>query len=332
MKPMRYFPLFLDLDAKTVLVLGGGAAATNKLRLFSKTNAALKCVAEEFSDGIEEMIATGRINAIKGTPETAPFDDASIIIAATESDADAVIVRRANAAKILVNAVDKTDLCDFITPSFADRGTVVVAIGTEGAAPVLARRLREQVEIMLPQNLGALSRFIGENRERVARVHPTTPLRRALWEEVIDGPIGQLVLSGHADQATDALTARLDTAATAAPSPPRQQITLMVSPATADDLTIKALRALQNADALYAEDGVPDEVLDRARRDAERIRLTLPPDLHPDAVGRLVYILQPTSSKRDVLTLKLWLEGQGACVATTAIVSPAEDRTLVTDV
>src|SRR5690606_644120 len=132
-------------------------------------------------------------------PALASFGGAVLVIAATESEADEEIARRAKAEGYLVNAVDKTELCSFITPSIVDRGKVVVAIGTEGAAPVLARRLRERIESLLPERLGALAALIGDNRERLEGVMPSVGDRRSFWEAVVDGSIAAELLAGNAE-------------------------------------------------------------------------------------------------------------------------------------
>lgn len=268
---MRYFPVFLDLDGKTVLVAGGGSVAANKLRLFAKTAARLRCVARDFDKEILELAASGRVEVEPAEPAEAPFGDALIVVAATESEADETIARRAQEAGRLVNAVDKTSLCTFIMPSIVDRGSVAVAIGTEGGAPVLARRLRERVEILLPDNLGALADFIGEHRGLVSEAMPSISDRRRFWEEVIDGHIGRMALSNRPEEAREALKRALAEKTRASTVAGAPSVTIIVSPAEPEDLTIKALRALQDADLILLGERVPDSVIDRARRDAERV-------------------------------------------------------------
>jgi uroporphyrin-III C-methyltransferase/precorrin-2 dehydrogenase/sirohydrochlorin ferrochelatase len=268
---VRYFPIFLDLKDKTVSVFGGGDAAANKLRLFAKTEARLVCTALAFNPEIASMILSGRVAGRILDPAWASFGDAAVIIAATESEADATIAERAQSLGLLVNAVDKTSLCSFITPSIVDRSPVVVAVGTEGEAPVLARRVREKIETALPERLGDLARFIGRNRERAGEVFPDTPRRRKLWEDVVDGPVGSLMLEGEDGRAQSELDAMLDRVSVDGRSGPAlHQVMVMIAPVEADDLTLKAFRSLQNADALFYDDLVPEAILERARRDAAR--------------------------------------------------------------
>lgn len=306
---MRYFPVFLELNGKTIVILGGGAAAANKLRLFAKTHAVIRCVALSFNDEMQSLFGRDRIAHQLAEPLHADFHDAALVIAATESDADAIIAANAKAQGILVNAVDKTDLCDFITPSIVDRGQVVVAIGTEGSAPVLARRLREKIEGLLPDNLGALSQFIGGNRKRVGERLTDTPSRRAFWERVIEGDIGRLVLSGETAAAQTALESALsEKTVVLAP----RSFTIIVSPADPDDLTLRSLRALQDADLILLEASVPPAVIDRARRDAARHIIAPGPESavseafaeHDDiGAGRSVILLEPGTGHAKVSLL-----------------------------
>jgi uroporphyrin-III C-methyltransferase/precorrin-2 dehydrogenase/sirohydrochlorin ferrochelatase len=266
---MRYFPLFFDLRGKTIVICGGGFAAANKLRLFMKTEARIRVAAQEFSAAVLSMANDPGVALEHGDPASASYDGAAMVIAATESEADAAIARRAQAMGLLVNAVDKTELCSFITPSIIDRDPVVIAIGTEGSAPVLARRLRERIESETPDRLGALARLIGENREAVERVFPDTARRRAFWESIADGTVGELVLRGAFEQAALHLDAAIQGLGTEAVL--RQaQITVIPTPPHEDLLTLKALRALQDADLILHQVDTPPGILDRARRDAQR--------------------------------------------------------------
>jgi uroporphyrin-III C-methyltransferase/precorrin-2 dehydrogenase/sirohydrochlorin ferrochelatase len=328
---MQYFPIFLDLDGRTVLVLGGGAPAATKLRLLAKTNARLRCVALNFHPEISALAAEGRVEAEHADPTTAAFAGAALVIAATGSSADTAIAVRARQEGILINAVDKPELCDFIMPAITDRGRVVVAIGTEGDSPVLARRIREQIEALLPEGLGTLAGFIGENRKRVADVLPDFGERRAFWEEVIDGPIGALSLSGKDSEAQEAVDAALNARKLAGPDAAPARVTVIVSPKAPDDLTLRALRALQDADALLYAPDVPAVILDRARRDAQRVGL--PAGADPELISetvmaraagarRIICLLGPAADTETASQLGERLLAHGYEIALCALVSP----------
>jgi uroporphyrin-III C-methyltransferase/precorrin-2 dehydrogenase/sirohydrochlorin ferrochelatase len=168
-----------------------------------------------------------------------------------------------------VNVVDRPGLSTFIVPSIVDRGDIVVAVGTGGASPVLARRIRARIEAVLPARIGALARFLGRNRKR-AEGHPD---RRALWEAVVDGPAAAAVLDGDEATAQALLDALLVSPGRLAVAP----VTLVPEASDdPDDLTLRAFRALQDADLVVHVPGTASALLDRARRDAQRISVAGP--------------------------------------------------------
>jgi len=214
------------------------------------------------------------------------------------------VAERAYAAKVPVNVVDRPDLSSFLFPAIIDRGDVVVAIGTGGAAPVLARRLREQIEALLPARIGDLASLMGRFRDRFAqRRHPLRSPRQ-FWERVVDGPIGAAALAGRVSDAEAALARAVEEAAT-----PEQSAGLVylvgAGPGDPDLLTLRALRALQSADVILYDERVSPAVLDRARREAERVLVNAQrsrPVSGPSAVGRL--LVEHARRGRVVVRLK----------------------------
>jgi uroporphyrin-III C-methyltransferase / precorrin-2 dehydrogenase / sirohydrochlorin ferrochelatase len=169
-----------------------------------------------------------------------------------------------------VNVVDRPELSTFIVPAIVDRGDVVVAIGTGGLAPVLARRLRARIEARLPARIGELAALMGRYRARLARAVPTYAARRRFWERVVDGPIGAMLLAGRPLAAEAALARAIGNPPIENPRPPIALIAAGLG--DPDLLTLRALNALQDADVIAHETGV-EVVLNCARRDAERILL-----------------------------------------------------------
>jgi len=269
---MRYFPVFLDLAAGPVVLVGSGAAADAKLRLLRAANARVRWHRDDAADAVD-------------------LTDAVAVVAADGSPADEVIAARARAARIPVNVVDRPELSTFIVPAIVDRGDVVVAIGTGGLAPVLARRLRARIEALLPARIGELAALMGRYRARLARAVPTSAARRRFWERVVDGPIGAALLAGRPLAAEAALARAVGNPPT---ENPRTPITLIgAGLGDPDLLTLRALNALQDADVIF-HDGVNAAVLDCARRDAERVVLTpaAEPQVHAAVrAGRRVVVL-----------------------------------------
>jgi uroporphyrin-III C-methyltransferase/precorrin-2 dehydrogenase/sirohydrochlorin ferrochelatase len=265
---MKFFPAFFDLAGRRVVVAGSGEVASRKARLLIDAGAAVEFAAPAFTPAFEAEWS-GRATLTLTTPEAAPIAGAALVFVAADDEAEAgAWSRAARAAGIPVNAVDRPALSDFATPSIVDRGDVVVAISTGGAAPVLGRRLREKIEALLPARVAALAAFAGSLRESVAaRIAPSA--RRAFWERFFDGPAAAQALAGDEAGARRAVFAALD-------DPQAEQSAGVVhivgaGPGDPDLLTLKALRLLQDADVILYDRLVSDEILKLARRDALRL-------------------------------------------------------------
>jgi uroporphyrin-III C-methyltransferase/precorrin-2 dehydrogenase/sirohydrochlorin ferrochelatase len=270
---MRFLPVFLDLSSGTVAVIGGGAAARAKLRLLRSAGAHVRWYAGHV-DVAEEMLLLsappGRLDVALSDPLQADFSEFVAVVAAAGGALDEQIAARERASNVLINVVDRPNLSTFIMPAVIDRGEVVVAVGTGGASPVLARRLRERIEALLPSRIGDLAGLMGRYRENFARTrHASTSLKR-FWERVVDGPIGAAALAGRWREAERALVRAIE----AARHPQKESGTVFLvgaGPGDPDLLTLRALQILQNADVVFYDELVTPEILDRARRDAERV-------------------------------------------------------------
>ena len=271
---MRYLPLFLDLSSGTVALIGSGAAAKNKLRLLRSAGASVRWYVGEV-DIAEEVLSVsappGHVEIALGDPLAADFSEFVAVVAATGSALDAELAARARAAGTQVNVVDRPELSNFIVPAVIDRGDVVVASGTGGAAPVLARRLRERIEALLPRRIGDLAALMGRYRGRFASTRHASRSLRGFWERVVDGPIGAAALAGRWREAESALQRAIEDT-----RQPEEEtvgtVTLVgAGPGDPDLLTLRGLQALQAADVIFYDELVGTDVLDRARRDAERI-------------------------------------------------------------
>jgi uroporphyrin-III C-methyltransferase/precorrin-2 dehydrogenase/sirohydrochlorin ferrochelatase len=266
---MKYFPLFADLDGAPVLVAGGGEQAAQKVRLLAKTEARVTVVAEAAGGEIETLAAAAKIRLVRRSFEAADAQGQRLIYAATGDRAlDAAVSQAAQTLGILVNVVDAPELSTFITPAIVDRSPVTVAIGTEGAAPVLAREIRTRIEAMLPARLGSLAARAQALRQRVAEAVSDPRLRRRLWERLLQGPFRHAVLEGAAAAAERILADELE-------GGQRQRAGRVAligcGPGDPDLLTLQALHRLQEADVLVVDRLVDPRIIDYARRDAARI-------------------------------------------------------------
>ena len=163
---MRYFPLFADLAEADVLVVGGGEAAARKVRLLRKAGARITVVAETATEELGGLAERGAIALLTRAFLPRDLRGQRLVYAATgDGLRDSAISRAAKARGIPVNVIDAPALSTFITPAVVDRDPVTVAIGTEGAAPVLARQIKSLIETLLPANLGLLARRAQDLRQ-----------------------------------------------------------------------------------------------------------------------------------------------------------------------
>lgn len=245
---MDAFPAFLPLTGARVVVAGEGPAADAKARLFDGSPAVLVRLA-----GPEAVTA----DACRGAR--------LVFVAADDEGAAGAAAARARAAGAWVNVVDRPALSDFATPSIVDRGAVVGAVGTVGAAPVLAVRLRQELETRWPERLGEVARLLQALRGEARAALDGMDARRRYFTRLLDGPAAALALAGDGEGALAAARAAL--AAEAAPVGRAVVIALPLAP---DLLTLRAARRLGAADRVFADAGADPALLALARRDAPR--------------------------------------------------------------
>ncbi|MBR0967442.1 uroporphyrinogen-III C-methyltransferase [Bradyrhizobium diazoefficiens] len=304
---MRFLPVFLDLKAGPVVLIGAGELLRAKLRVLTAAGARLRVHA---IDGNHDLGLSpehaARVDIATGDPLTADFAGVVAIVCAGAGEVGIAMSARAKALGLPVNVMDDLEHSSFIFPAIVDRGDVVVAIGTGGTSPVVARRVREKIEALLPARIGELAEFIGGFRKSVNERIAEFPLRRRFWERVVDGPIGAAVLAGRKGEADAALRAISDPSAFARADEPGGSVALVgAGPGDPDLLTIKALRALQNADVVFHDELVSPEILDRIRRDTTRVpvgRRVGKPGIGQDAINRRM--IEAAQSGQRVVRLK----------------------------
>jgi uroporphyrin-III C-methyltransferase / precorrin-2 dehydrogenase / sirohydrochlorin ferrochelatase len=307
---MRFLPVFLDLQSGVVLLIGAGELVRAKLRLLASAGARVRWYATDGNHDLTGLAAAdaARVELAKGDPLAADLSNVIAILCAGAGDVGVAMSVRARSVGLPVNVMDDLAHSTFIFPAIVDRGDVVVAVGTGGASPVVARRVRERIEAVLPARIGDLASFIGGFRKSIHARIPEFPLRRRFWERVIDGPIGALVLAGRKDEAEAALKQIDDASAFAGGEQGKAvgHVTLVgAGPGDPDLLTVKALRALQDADIVFYDELVSPEVLDRARRDAARVpvgRRVGKPGIGQDAINTL--LIEAAKSGQRAVRLK----------------------------
>jgi uroporphyrin-III C-methyltransferase/precorrin-2 dehydrogenase/sirohydrochlorin ferrochelatase len=267
---LRYFPLFADLVDRPVLVVGGGSVAARKVDLLRRAGARVTVVAPELVEELEQRACSGDISVLRGSFEPAQLGGQRLVIAATS---DPLVNRAVSAAAesraLLVNVVDDREASTFIVPAIVDRSPIVVAISTAGVAPVLARRVRARVESVLDESLGALAGLCERWRARIGCALRDVGARRRYYDWLLDGPVSGLLRSGRLQEAEQ--LAERSLALRSATVDTGSVVLVGAGPGDPGLLTLNALRALQSADVILHDRLVSTDVLDLARRDAERI-------------------------------------------------------------
>jgi uroporphyrin-III C-methyltransferase / precorrin-2 dehydrogenase / sirohydrochlorin ferrochelatase len=297
---MRYFPLFADLHDRLVLVVGGGAVAERKVRLLLEAGARVRLVAPEVTAWLSE----NPVIEFHGEPfDRQHFEGAVLAIAATDDRAvNEVVAAAGRERNVLVNVVDDAQLSGFIVPAIVDRSPLVVAISTGGTAPVLARLVRARLESLIDGSFGELVGLLQRWRGRIKGALPAVGARRRFYEAVVGGQVSALVRRNDLAGAERELARALQHA-----DEPRSGSVALVGagPGDAGLLTLNALRALQEADVILHDRLVATEVLNLARRDAERICVGKMAGGHSVAQGRInELLLEQARLGRRVVRLK----------------------------
>ncbi|WP_018141848.1 MULTISPECIES: siroheme synthase CysG [unclassified Thioalkalivibrio] len=277
---MEHLPIYMQLHGREALVVGAGPVATRKAALLLEAGARVRLRAPEYSDASERLLREQpeSISRDPGVYDTECLDRVAIVIAATD---DAAVNRQVSedcvARSIPVNVADQPELCSFILPAIVERGPLTIAIGSGGRAPVLVRLLRAKIESLIPTGYGRLADLAGRLRDRVRARFDHVNARRAFWERAFAGPATELALAGRMDAAEARLEQELADAAT---STPGEVYLIGAGPGDPDLLTFRALRLLQQADVVVYDRLVSSEVVNLARREAERFYVGKERDHH----------------------------------------------------
>ena len=260
---MRYFPLFYDLLNARVVVVGGGEEALRKVRLLLKTPAQLDIIADEIHT---ELASEPRVNWLAKTYDANLLKDAALVISA-DAKFNTMVSADAKKLGIPINAVDDANLSSFIVPAIVDRDPVVVAIGTEGAAPVLAQTIRTKIDALLPFNLGSVAQRAAGLRKLVAKKLAHGQPRRAFWADFFFGSVAE------AEKSKDkvAYELALGDALFNHSQAKQQRVSTLLVPVELDLLTLRDHRALMEADFIVHPSDAPIALLEMARRDAVRL-------------------------------------------------------------
>ena len=269
---MDYLPLFFDLRNKSCLIVGAGEVAARKLELLCRAGADVRIVAPAVGESVRTLIAQHKLEVAEREFTESDVTGAVLVIAATNDvSVNQRVFECCDAAGLLINSVDNPQISNVIFPGIIDRSPVLVAISTAGSSPTLARVVRGWIEARLPPGLGRLAEFIDARRDEIKERLGTIRERQRFWQRIIDGPAGERAMRGDAAAAGRAFDSELS-AQLSAEAPIAGCVLLVgAGPGDPELLTLKGLRAVQGADVILYDNLVNAEILEYARRDAEKI-------------------------------------------------------------
>ena len=301
---MQALPIFFNIKNRHCVVIGGGDVAMRKVSMLLKAQAAVTIYSPEICHELQDLVDAKKINFVAEQFEQNQLQGACLVIAATNKEAvNSAVSIAAKTQNIPVNVVDAPDLCTFTMGSIIDRSPVVIAISSEGNAPVLARYIRAKIETMLPATYGRIADIAGEFREQVKAKFGTTQARRIFWEGVLQGPFVERVLSGQEQTAREMLGELIENADATAN---KGEVFLVGGgPGDPDLLTFRALRLMQQCDVCVYDKLVSPEVMELVRRDAELIFVGKSRDQHTMPQGEINELLAKLALQgKRVLRLK----------------------------
>lgn len=296
---MQYFPLFMDLKNKPVLVVGGGEVASRKIETLVRAGAKVTIVSPALTDTLKQLVESGICRWLERKYDSDVVLE-YIQVWATTNDAELNhrIYHDAKSKNILVNVVDDKPYCDFITPSMINRGRIQIAISSGGASPVLVRKIREMLEVALPQNLSLLAEFAQNKRDDIKKKYASVEERKRFWERFFFNP--QIDQIQEYEKLADIYNSELIQ---------KEYVTVSrVFVEYSDDvenLSIKTLRMMQKAERVLFNADCPFEFVDLCRRDAERMTYT-----DTDALEQFLSENQTSVSLSDCIFIQkdVWQE------------------------
>lgn len=300
---MRLFPLFADVSNRRVLVIGGGIVAERKIKSLLVSDADIAVGAPTLTPALSALAEQARIQHLPGQFQESWLDGAWLVVAATDDRAlNQRIAGMADQRRLFINVVDDPQLSSFQVPSIVDRSPLTIAISSAGNAPVLARRVRERIESLFDHSLGNLAALAARYRAAIRKAKPDLRQRREFYDWLLDGPVADALKHQQPANAEQLLQEGL-----AQETPALQGKVLLVGAGPGDPglLTLKALRALNEADVILYDNLVAPEILDLARRDARQIDVGKRPGENHDATQARIHDLMLSHARAGELVVRL---------------------------
>jgi len=303
---MDHLPIFVELERRPCLVVGGGAVAERKVRALLAAGAVGTGVSPTVTAGLEQLAVTGRIHLQPEAFQQNQLGEYWLVVAATaDRELNSRIAHAAESQQRFCNVVDDAELCSFVMPAVVKRSPITVAVSSSGRSPVLARWVKGLIESLLPARLGSLASLAGRWRQRVRESITNIDERRRFWEKLLAGPVPEQCYSGAEQQAEAAIEQALadwhanDTNTTG------EAYLVGAGPGSADLITLRGRQLLSQAEIVLYDRLVGAEVLEFARRDAELISVGKKPgqpSITQEQINRL--LVQLVNRGKRVCRLK----------------------------
>ncbi len=276
---MNYLPIFIDVRDRRIVVAGGGRMALSKLRTLLKSAARVTVIASVISDELRDLAASDAIQLFARRLTPRDLDDARLVYIANEDiNEDRRVATLCRERDILVNTVDNAGMSDFISPAIVDRDPIIVAIGSEGTAPLLTRQIKARIEALLDIDTGALARLAASLRPRV-RTCFAAAQRRSFWRHFFAGIGARLIARHGADDAFRVLHNTLGDGIV--PSDPTGHVSIVGGgPGDPELLTLRARRMLDRADVVLYDRLIDQRIIDLVRREAVLLEVGKTPGGH----------------------------------------------------
>ncbi|MEW6187452.1 MAG: bifunctional precorrin-2 dehydrogenase/sirohydrochlorin ferrochelatase [Thermodesulfobacteriota bacterium] len=203
---MRYYPVFLDLQGVSCLVVGGGQVGERKVKTLLSCGARVFLISRDLTPFLKEELGHGRVTLLKGDYDPSCLENIFLVIGATDdTDLNQRIGREARHLGLLCNIVDKPAECNFILPSLVSRGDLTVAVSTAGKSPALARKIREELEEIFPEIYGIYLDLLGKIRQEVLALSLPQSQNQEIFKALVKAPVLSWMRNGDAKAMEDFL-------------------------------------------------------------------------------------------------------------------------------
>ena len=218
-KNFPYYPIFIDVENRDVVIVGGGAVCARKAEAMMRYGARVTVVAPEITAEIAQWATGGRITLRRKTYDQSDLDGASIVIASTDDACvNGRVARDCRRRKIPVNVVDVTHLCEFIVPAIVELGSIQLAVSTGGKSPALARTLKEDLKKLVGPEYAELNDLLGTLRPSAKEVLATDADRKKFFDGILARGVLQMLREGRKKEAYDVVARACEEAGVVFPS------------------------------------------------------------------------------------------------------------------